>query len=625
MRPITFSMIQNVKDSALEYAIAALHAHGSNNVVNDDHARLIEAMIDTMALTCLRRLPKRITIAADTGLAKSTSTEAFIAAVHEHVPADTGLGLIILHSQVAEGVEVINRTLSMAKDPEGLAAEIAHVHRKPEFPGVSPSEGSRFRFVFATHARAYRESMHDLLRWNGEMRGTIIDEGLHKADPFGVEIRDLRGAAGWASGYMFEGPHEDSLALRSWLTELNTKVNDAREGLVRGEHRMFRHEPPENVDRIITKLERLKRGKSDGVLDNIVGLLGHSNLSSEFRVIPQGVVQHRRALPEDLLSAVILDAGADIDRLQELDEEVETASTLHPGLWEGVPMRKDWSQVTVHLMKASSGRKTTDKAIEGDPEAKWLVDVFADTIRDVHDANPDWELLVCTLQPRKANAERVLKEAIADRGVKDSPRIKWITYGGDHRGSNAYRNARAVFSFGTWNISPLQATAAWLGAKGADRSTETPDGEEIGKVSASHTVQGLFQLMGRGNCRNVQNMVAGDMEFYYATNVSQVRQKLHARLNVGQPDGAKVVDWVRPSGSPRKSRADAESKDLESGVVDFLATTTRTSMTTTELWLELKALRAPRFKRTRALKRALRKALGWEIGGEGPAQTVRRT
>ncbi len=75
--------------------------------------------------------------------------------------------------------------------------QIAHVHGKiPRIPGRRPKEAQAYRFVFATHARAYRSTMSLLLRWQGQQRGCLIDEGLHKADPFGVDLRDLNGAVG---------------------------------------------------------------------------------------------------------------------------------------------------------------------------------------------------------------------------------------------------------------------------------------------------------------------------------------------------------------------------------------------------------------------------------------------
>lgn len=638
---ITDEQIRRTIDTATEKTVAALSGEDSRNDVNNAHIALLRGMAEEMAETVLERREGFFTLAADTGLGKSTAACAFAAAMLEHVPAETGIGMLILHSQIAEGADGIKRIIGMAHDPDAVRREVCHVHtERRRRARTAPEKAGDFRVVVSTHARSYTAKMGHLLEWHGQMRGNLIDEGLHKADTFGMEHRYLDGAAAWVHAHMKTGTLAESRTLEKWMEELVEKIEAARASLLGGADgrdafALFDHRAPLNSDQLIYLLKQKKTGKADVVLDGIIGLLRHSNVSPEFRVVKSGVIQARRAFPERMTSGLIMDAGSDIDRRFLIDEEVADVRVADKVRWSAVRMTKNWNNVDMYCMHTSTARDALDKAANSqEDEGDWIFYAFADKIAEVYAAHPEWELLVCTLEAREEDHAKEMQLVLEDEHGIDARdrRINWITYGGEHKGSNKYRNARAIFDVGSWNIKPITARALHLGAVAADSSTPEPTKAEVGKIMASHCGTAKVQLIGRGNGRHVVGMVTAPMDYYYATVSSNVRRIVEVKHGKGKNWGAGFHDWPLPPAGLRerqqRSRQSAPVKTLTERIVSELGSTGKTQIYISGLYASLglpkslgetkKARKTEVQRRGRAVVAAVKASRGWIKEGSGP-------
>ena len=74
-------------------------------------------------------------------------------------------------------------------------------------------------------------------------------------------------------------------------------------------------------------------------------LIESASVSPTFRLTKTGVLQHRRALPEAMQDVLVLDAGAAVDELMKLDDEIALATDLP--YFDGIDPSaiRDWSTV----------------------------------------------------------------------------------------------------------------------------------------------------------------------------------------------------------------------------------------------------------------------------------------
>lgn len=490
----------------------------------------------------------------------------------------------------------------LASDADLTIAEelISHVYSADE-GGDAPEDADVAPVVIATHKRTRMvKDIRRLLDYKGRRRAVFIDEGILASSAFGLKsdkaknyLVEIQGAANAAlvkgtfkrtrtesredAPATFDQNAVELIKLAEWAEEalavyerernmLKAQVvkaalgteNETAKKRIKISRSVALPEPDFDVDWAIAELKSQQ-----------VGELAHRILEAasvapdSFTLVSTGleesILQHRRILPEELdRGVVVLDAGADVDALQNLDAALVNAEELPwwPRDPSGSPVPasglKEWPNVTLHWMQTPSGRGTLDNA----KVFNQLVAAVAEFIAE-HARRGD-EILVCTYAGREqklidrlpGSVHKLRRDLeVACGGTKRPDVDLWIrtTHWGLHHSTNAFQEARIVIGLGDYPISKADIQALILGQCNtlrdpADVRTRTVRDEAGDRILDHYCATKLLQLAGRGRSRQVVGGKAKEMIFAFTT----ARRRTADLLSEITMKGCSRVDWALP-------------------------------------------------------------------------------
>lgn len=500
------------------------------------------------------------------------------------------------------------RTQQEADGGSGISADrIRHIHAD----GFQPEDAAFAPIVIATHRRSrMSRDIGRLLVYQGKPRGVIVDEGLLASDCFGlsnarvgavfdkikrettaslagqaeqrrltaqrlrVSLKSLEAEALLATPTAEE---HRLVALGVWASEAQDTLDKAQGEL---ERRHLREtsatERAETERAALGNLKRVIQPAAQSVsvklpcrgfeVEWAVKFLQRSRTNDDARKLleagaydasafvmmstgpAQTILQHRRVLPVAMdKGTVVLDAGGDIDALQNLDQALIRGEGLP--WWPkvaGVPIPvsalKSWEDVELHWMQAPAGRSS----LEDKRNLDALVDEAAAFIS--RHCAPGDEVLVCSYSTLKAKIEKRLAKRLeeslgaqvvigGDRRPGEQLWVRLIHFG-IHHSSNAYRDAKVVIALGDFPLSLDDAEAYQLGQRNTLASTGATKPERLSRSQLNRIVDSwcstkLIQLAGRGRCRQVEDGKALPMKFAFVTDRRGTAETLHRQAMPG--------------------------------------------------------------------------------------------
>lgn len=500
--------LENLTQRTLEIASGELLRR---NKLNREHIQLLQVIARTLVDLAHGEIVGRYAVVAPCGVGKTTLIRALIQALAE---GSEDTSLLVLQERIEAGTETVRDLVDMGVDRSLLA----HVHSQADADSVDTA--GRRRFVFATHARAKMSSIVPLLTYNDKPRAVIVDEALHASWAIGLAMRDLGAAVAWAKAYFAEkaasGRGDVEKELIAWAMETQKMVDEGLAKLNRTRERELQVTLPAPEDTQRGKfLHRLESAKHTAG-QPLIQLIGVASVDARFRLVRVGksssaILQHRRVLPAEMQTCLVMDAGAQVDKLLALDDEIQLAHEVLP---QFAGMRdpsgvKDWSDVEVHRMSAPGGRSTMREQYRPGNQEPWAPKAVAEFVRDKCPA--DGQVLLCTYKAdHTTDYRRAQEDALATAGI-DLSRIAW-THWGAHDATNEFQDAVAVVAAGVWQLDRLQVMA-WALGQIDEPDAEIPGPEVVSDILDAWTAISLYQLAGRGVARTMDRGKAKPMVF----------------------------------------------------------------------------------------------------------------
>jgi hypothetical protein len=563
------------------------------------HKALLRATLETLIRNAFGELDRRVIVGLPTGAGKTTCIAAAIFTLHERGLLEAH-PILVLAEQIKAGselrellVEGYGRRTRLADDADSGIPEhlISHVYSIDE-GGDAPEAADVAPVCIATHKRTRMvKDIRRLLDYQGTRRAVYVDEGILASSAFGLpgstakaKLVEIRSTATQAlvkctmRRKRADGEDDrpaDLVTLERWAGASIAAYETARQALfvkvtklrlapdapkkpLKTSLAVTLPEPDFDVDWAIAEL------KCQRVNEQAHRILEAAAVAPDsFTLVSTGgeetVLQHRRILPTELdHGVVVLDAGADVDALQNLDSLLTSAETLPwwPKGTNGKPVPasglKDWSNVALHWMHTHSGHGSLDKA----KVFNQLVIATAEFIAE-HAHSGD-QILVCTyrsceqkLIDRLPDAVRKLRKGLTVAcGGDTRPHVDlWIrtTHWGLHHSTNAFQEARIVIGLGDYPISKADIEALILGQCStlrdpSDVRTRTVNEEAGDRILDHYCATKLLQLAGRGRSRQVVDGKAKEMIFAFTT----ARRRTADLLSETTMKGCSRVYWDLP-------------------------------------------------------------------------------
>ena len=498
--------------TAFDILVSDLEGHG--NVLSGMHRAALFELVETFADYCTGAQQGRRAFALPTGMGKTSSVVAFLAALHR-------LGYPVPVSVAASRVEALGRLRDDLIEhgiPEGL---IGLRHADPRCKVVNTGRESR-QFQLVTHARVRSGRDFDLFGMHeGQPRALCLyDETLMRSDSFAFSEASLRKALALLGIELEKRSDPLALALLAYLTEAAGTIADALAALRAGGDAEGNGMPvdlpplePAEVDAYRAEVRRLSSGLGAWA-NELDAVLSVSQEALQVLRAEQGggVVAVREAVPPGLRNVVVLDASTPIRELVRLDPTIETEQTIPPS------DLKTYEAVEVHQLLAAGGRGAIEESFKAKArEAAGVSREVRDIIMDNGNARA---FLIFSFLPRRGQEDVLgrLKGDLAAAGIDltaktqdGKPRFEFLTWG-NQEGLNGYEHCDVVIMAGVLHRSHLDLAAAVKGQVG--HLAEPTPSRRLRDVVESEIAHCVYQGASRGSCRRTVNGKAQPMRLY---------------------------------------------------------------------------------------------------------------
>ena len=494
------------------------------NTLSPLHRAALMELLDTFAGYCAGTLSGRRAFPLGTGLGKTASVVAFLAALHR-------CGYAVPVSVAASKVEALCELKMALMDhgvPEGC------IGLKHSLPAASlPSTGNDDRlFMLVSHARVRSNGKDfDLFgRHLGEDRAlTIYDESLISSDSFAVNALDVF-TANAALGAVVEYQHDKHLAeLHGYFqdcvgtikAELAVLQDDARDVHRNGRPVQLGIRDEATIEAWTALLQR-NRGTLKVAADILEAFLAVCQFPLQVLKSADGagVVAIMQAVPLRLRDIVILDASGPIRELVRLDRSITAVASFPPG------DLKSFENVSVHQLMASGSRTALEQSYaEAGREGAAVTREVMEIVRREATEDPARCFLFFSFIKRGSlDILKELRTAIARAGFDleavlplgpgdraPRKRFSFLTWG-QHEALNGFEHAQTVILCGVLHRSHLDMAAAVKGQAGY-LAAPTPH-SIVKQVLDGELAHCVYQAASRGSCRNVDNGKAVAMRLH---------------------------------------------------------------------------------------------------------------
>lgn len=495
------------------------------NVLSIEHKNALYELLMNYTKLINGEQVGRFAFGLDTGMGKTESVVALIAAIHQlkldHV------SILVCQSKVEGLCELKRKLLNMGvpEDSIGLIHSYQHdpakVSNLPEgyasLPCTSRDEQRQFQLV--THNRV--KGVRDISKFNSyqdEPRTLAIwDESLLVSDALSITEPELIKAV-----HNFKVDHKKHESYKSLLDYLDAALTAITTGLdaSRDKASILKLN---TLDSETQSLYRQLIGRSLDEVNKAVLLKLIDISSQELKLLStrdgQGVITYQISVPSELNKVAILDASWWIRELERLDDTIQDVTThIHPHL-------KKYSKVTVHQMMFSGSRTSITHDLGGKSEQRKISKELASVIKPIPS---NQAVLVFTYKKRGSSGVDFVKTLKVDlnrigidtdamievtQGGKsvNKPRINFLTWGSE-TSLNEFSYCSNVILAGILHRSHLDIGAAMTGQ--SDNLALDIQHGDIKRVMDSEIAHLAFQALSRGSCRKVNDGCAEPMNVW---------------------------------------------------------------------------------------------------------------
>lgn len=504
-----------------------LTAYG--NTLSEQHRAALMELVGMFTLMALGRQRGRFAFPLPTGMGKTQSVIAWLAALVASGRAD--LSVAVAATKIEHLCEMRRALLAngVPEDRLGLLHSLRYDPAKVSDDGTAedgyaswPSDGDAAadrQILLVTHQRVkggcldrfntYRDGPRSLLIW---------DESLIASESEALDLTVIRAEVGHLSAFL--GP--DSEAIRFFRRVLLAVETESARQSAGG--------TPERVPiPVLTEDERGAIRESfrhrDGIgYASLAALVDHATEHFSFTHTGQGqgLLRYEILIPRELQSVAVLDASYPIRRLEQLDSSIKACGQHAVGI-------KTYEDVTIHHLRRATGRDALRRSagLQRRDERVLNLDVCRMVSRLPHDEG----VVVFTYKDRlprqrqrgqKGVLDR-LKEDMVEEGIdldarvldvhdgRSKPRFVFLTFGSE-TASSTFRYCKHVVFFGVLRRKQLDLAAAIRGQ--SDDPTRPIPRSELVECESSEMAHALYQGACRGACRMVTNGRANRMDVW---------------------------------------------------------------------------------------------------------------
>jgi hypothetical protein len=461
----------------------------------------------------------RVAVPLDTGMGKTQSVVAFCIALHRL--SLSGVSVLICQSKVEALCDLKRQLLRLGIPEEAVGLMHTYKHA-PE--GIDPQgrllEGYAsmpatstpwmHQFLLVSHQRIRGQKTEQFNVFNERPRNLCIwDESLIASDVQFHLLNQLDiDAYEWA---VHAKGHSLCQPVKRYLNECVDRLLLALQEAKAGGPAVVVELPTLSDDHRTTYEEIIKSHWSVDGLTKVRLLQFLDMARAPVRVVnnkDEGIVQYSISVPTELDRVAVLDASWYIRKLERMDATITVIGSNNVGA--GL---KRYDNVVVHQLFANSGRTSVASKAKA---VAWTAKEVAEVIRK--DVPLNQGIVIFTFKAR-AKDDPVLRfraelesagidldatvEVLARDGqVQHRPRINLLTWG-MHEGLNDFSYCENVFLVGVLRQRAISLMASAIGQ--LDDLNASVSGTELDGIITTEQAHVVFQALGRGSCRMVDN------------------------------------------------------------------------------------------------------------------------
>lgn len=614
--PVTQALI----DMAYEILIKNLQSYG--NTLSKNHKVALFELIVHYGLLIDGSRQGRLAFGIDTGMGKTESIVAIVAAIHRLNLVD--VSVLVCQGKV-EGLCELKRKLVRMGVPEssiGLIHSYAYDPAKVDDKGKPSEDGfasmpstpldEHRQFQLVTHSRVRGKT--NISKYNVYMdksRSLVIwDESLLASDVTSIRGKEMIKAIHSLSiDYNDNSKYEGLIAyLKNIEAIVESELTSQRAGNPATKIKF--DEIGEEKHKVYAEMIKQLRGSLPykEVLITLTTLL-----PSGFRVLlikqEWGITHYSKVIPNELDKVIILDASWWIRELQQLDSSIEDISLFAEGV-------KRYDHVTIHQMLVSGSRYSLTNDFSFSPTKRKTTKELAAVIKSIPETEGviiftyksrqgevDFiEIMKKDLFSQRINVEQTIQ--ITQQGeLKDKPRFNFLTWGSE-TSLNQYSYCSNVILVGILHRSLLELGGSFI-AQHNDLEKEV-DHQSIKAIHDSEIAHLAFQALSRGRCRQVDNGYAKPMKAWIIHKDLDIKKRLEKVM-----PGVKWELWEEVDGN-NKGIISSTAFHIQVLLLDQPEDIDR--IATRKLRQELKG-QVKDSTWTKALKLALEKTGSWKLEG----------
>ena len=599
---------------AFRKLIEQLESYG--NVVSTKQQEALYELLGRYTKITQKLSQGRYAFPLSTGLGKTQSVVAWIAAVHElgleHV------SVAVCQSKV-EALCTLKRDLIDAGVPAekiGLLHTYKHDPVKAGEKGFaslpSTDENDTRPYLLCTHNRVMgKGGVEQFNQFNGKDRDLLIwDESLMKSEGRSLTALVMERALGGYEPVLRRMTSKPAaMECAQYLQDALTTFIDELEA------------QKVNLDRCPVPIELPQL--SGATLNHYKSLLGESmatlplrqlldmSQQGELRVVytgqsDGGFIQYDLVVPTELENIIILDASYPIRELMKLDETVQGVGAASLGVVH-------YQNVTIHQLRSNSGREAIREQLSGSKEKRNVCREIVDVVKAIPD---DEGVILFSFKARDYNGksfdfENVLKADLEAAGVdldatlshNGKNRFVWLTWGNETSLSQ-YSYCSNVILVGVLHRSFVDLSASIVG-QSEDLFTEITN-SDLKTVMQGELAHCVYQAISRGRCRTLNGEYANPTQSWIIHPHLSIRE----RINEVMP-GVRWKTWT-----PQYLESAGKIEKAATKIVKFLEGFDQVKVSSVALKRDTGLVELPQqtFKKARDL--AMSELNGdWEVSG----------
>ena len=500
----------------------AVYARLSNNLwkygstLSLKHAQALRTIITMLTDLASGQRDGRYAYDLQCGGGKTQALVAFAAEIHHQ---QKPWPILICASKVEELCNIKRELIANGVRDEAIGL----VHSYGKQASLPATEDNENRIIMlVTHNRV--RGNEDIRRYNsyhGEPRRVVVwDESLLISQPEFIELRAIEQALGY-----IRPDARDSKRLAAVYDYLEAcwKALEHEYHAQRGNRSprgfMLPQRSAEELDDMLAVLGSL-RDRAKFVASDLKNLIQIAPMTVRVvSAVPAGaLVTYTIAVPDELQNVVVLDASYAIRELCQRDRTIKRDPAFDGSI-------KQYSQVTIHQLRAASGREAMTEDFDRNREDRKVSAEIVDVVKGIP---VDQGILIFTFKARPGldmqstlrhdlKANRINVDAILPDG---NPRFVWLTWGQETSASEFAYCSNVIFA-GVLHRSEADLAGAFVGQ--CDNLQKHVSSWHLMQIRRSEIAHCLYQAMSRGSCRMTIDGEAKPMNVWLIHKDAEIR------------------------------------------------------------------------------------------------------